>query len=574
MFLSSIFQPESGDLFGILSVVLGGLGIFLFGLDLMSKSLKKLAGSKMKMLIAKATSSPFVGMITGCIITILIQSSSGTTVIVVGLISAGLMNLSQAIGVIMGAGIGTCVTAFLIGLDLSKYSFLLAAVGAFLVFFIASRKVKLSGNIIFGFGIIFIGLELMSNGLAPIADAAWFTRLMTSFENVPILGLVTGTLLTALVQSSGATIGILQSLYQNQAIALAGALPIMIGCNIGTTSTALIASLGGSREAKQSALANFLFKFFGALLFMILLKPYTALFTWVDSLLHGPAMMTVALSHLFFNVCTALILSFLIKPFTKFIQWLLPAKTTQSTTMVDRLNEDLLSSSPTLALESARGCILDMGALAKQMVVLSHKYLNENQPSYYESVTNLEEEVDYYDHKLHDYLMQLRTTDLDVAISIRQTMYLDTISDIERIGDQCTNIIEFLYNRYDMDVAWEEDTKQNLNDFFDKIDTQVTNALEAFRQNSTELAEEVIALEQIVDTLERTYRHKQLSFIGNGEVSKTDIHFVDILSNLERISDHCENIAQNITDPYYGHRGVTGSEELAEEIAETKKKAS
>ena len=571
MFLSSIFAPEATDVFGIISVVLGGLGIFLFGLDLMSKSLKQIAGSQMKVFIQKATSSPFVGMIFGCLITILIQSSSGTTTIIVGLISAGLMTLSQAIGVIMGAGIGSCITSFLIGLDLSKYSFLILAVGAFCVFFISKRKVKLTGEILFGFGAMFIGLELMSAGLSPLKSADWFINLMLKFDNIPILGLLVGTGLTALVQSSGATIGILQNMYAGGLISFAGAIPIMLGCNIGTTATALIASIAGTREAKQAAFANTLFKILGVIVFMILLSPYTKLFAWVDGLLGGNSRMSIALAHLFFNTITAIVLSFLIKPFTKLVQLIIPSAKGSSTTMVDRLNEDLLESSPTLALESAKSCILDMASLSKQMVVLCHSYLNENVAQYYEDIMNIEEEVDYYDHKLHDYLMQLRSENLEPLIAVTQTTYIDTIGDIERIGDQATNICEFLYNRYEQNVAWADETKDSLNDFFDKIEIQVSNAIEAFRLNSTEKADEIIALEEIIDTLERTYRHKQLSFIGNGEVSKTDIHFVDILSNLERISDHCENIAQNVIDPYYGRRGVTGSEELEEEIAANSK---
>ncbi|HEY8396054.1 MAG TPA: Na/Pi symporter, partial [Bacilli bacterium] len=228
-YLNSIFLPDKP--FAVISIVVGGLGLFLYGINSMSESLKKLAGNKLKTLVAKATGTVFKGILTGTVVTFLIQSSSATTVIVVGLITAGLMTFKQSIGVMMGANIGTTVTAFLIGLNISQYSFLILAFGAILLLFFQGKKIKETGNLIFGFAVIFIGLELMSLGLEPLAEKPWFEATMISLSKYPLLGVLVGTGLTALIQSSSASIGVLQQIFSTGAISLQAALPILLGCN-------------------------------------------------------------------------------------------------------------------------------------------------------------------------------------------------------------------------------------------------------------------------------------------------------------------------------------------------------
>ncbi|MDD3999406.1 MAG: Na/Pi symporter, partial [Bacilli bacterium] len=273
-YFNSIFVPD--NTFAIISIVAGGLGLFLYGITLMSESLKRLAGNRLKTLIAKATSTIFRGILTGTVVTCLIQSSSATTVIVIGLISAGLMSLKQAIGVMMGANIGTTITAFLIGLNISKYSLMIMAIGAIILLFFERKRIHEVGRAIFGFAALFVGLELMGLGLEPLSKMVWFETSMTSMSSFPLLGVLVGAGLTALIQSSSASIGVLQQIFSSGAIGLKAALPVLLGCNIGTTITATLSSLSGTRESKQAALFHLFFNLIGTIIFLIFLTPYTA----------------------------------------------------------------------------------------------------------------------------------------------------------------------------------------------------------------------------------------------------------------------------------------------------------
>ena len=277
----SLFNPETTR--EILLFIAGGLGIFLYGIFMMGDSLKSLAGNKLKLLINKATSTPLKGILTGAIVTVLIQSSSGTTVIVVGLVSAGLMTLKQSIGVIMGVNIGTTITAFLIGLKIGNYAYLFIAVGAFMFIFFGRKNLRTLGHFLLSFGLLFFGLEIMGAGLGPIASSDFFERTMATLSNNWFFAILTGAGLTALVQSSSAAIGILQQLYSMGEINLYGGLAILLGANIGTTITIILASLSGSRESKQAALAHIIFNVVGSIMFIILLRPYAALFGVVEN---------------------------------------------------------------------------------------------------------------------------------------------------------------------------------------------------------------------------------------------------------------------------------------------------
>ena len=272
MHILSIFEPQSTIL--IIFTILGGLGLFLFGIDYMSSSLKSLSGNRLKVLIEKTTNNLFRGILTGFTVTVLVQSSSASTVIIIGLIAAGFMTLKQATSVLIGANLGSTATAFIIGLNVSDYSLAFVAIGALTLIFISRKKIQLSGGIIFGFGILFIGLELMSLGLKPITEQPWFANAMTTMSDSKILGVLVGTGLTALIQSSGASIGILQQIFSNGNISLAGALAFLIGSNIGTTITTILASVKSSKEAKQASLFHFLFNLIGTIAVVILFSPY------------------------------------------------------------------------------------------------------------------------------------------------------------------------------------------------------------------------------------------------------------------------------------------------------------
>lgn len=554
-YFNSIFIPDTT--FAVISIVAGGLGLFLYGINLMSESLKGLAGSRMKALIAKATGTVLKGILTGAVVTLLIQSSSATTVIVIGLITAGLMTFKQAIGVMMGANIGTTVTSFLIGLKVADYSFIILIIGAVLLLFFERKKINQLGQTIFGFAVLFVGLELMGLGLEPLAEKPWFEASMISLSNYPLLGVLVGTGLTALVQSSSASIGVLQQIFSTGAITLKAALPILLGCNIGTTITALLSSISGSRESKQAALFHLFFNFFGSLIFLIFLNPYIKLFTWTETSFLGPNnKLTIAFAHIFFNGITTILFLLIFKYLQKLIEKILPAQTSIYADLKEKLNEELLTSSPFLALENAKARILEMGDFVLKMIQSTKDYFNDDNEKHYNECLDFEEKVDYYNHIIHDYLLKVRSNQ-NGKITITQVVLMDTLNDLERIGDHCVNLVEFFKGRYEMNVEKLPYFLENINHFLDRVEEQVADAITCFKTGDIALAKKVVLAESEIDKLERKYRNEQLATICTGETTTGNVYFADILSNLERISDHCDNIAKNVINPLYMSQEIT-----------------
>lgn len=546
----SLFEPSTT--LAIIFTVLGGLGLFLYGIEYMSTSLKNLSGNRLKILIEKATDNIFMGLLTGIAVTVLVQSSSATTVIVIGLISAGLMSLRQAVGVMMGANIGTTVTAFLIGLKINEYSLILIALGAAIVIFITTKKASYTGGIILGFGMLFLGLELMSLGLEPLAEKDWFETAMISLAEVPILGVLAGTFLTVIVQSSSATIGVVQQVFFDGNIALPGALAVLIGSNIGTTITGILASLSSSREAKQAIMFHLLFNLFGSVIFLIFFGTYVKLLGNIENAFLGPNnKLTIAYAHIIFNTVTTIFVLFLVKYFVVLIEKMLPIKEDKDASLVEKLNYDLIISSPVLALESAKGVVIEMGGIAQEMIKTARLYQNDNSEDYFGKIADLENRIDLYDKSIHDYLMEIQSFDLSQKYKQTQVILLDVIRDFERIADHAVNLSEFYQNRYEQDCPLTGKVAENLNHYFDLVVLQVENAILSFQANDKKLAKKVIETEIEIDKLEKHYRRAQLLHKKESSDECNDIHYVDILSNLERISDHCNNIAENVIDPHY-----------------------
>ncbi len=550
----SIFQLADNSIITILSFALGGLGLFFYGMRIMSSSLKNLAGKRLKKLIQKTTNNAFKAILVGLAITLLTQSASATSVIVIGLIGAGLMGMGEAIPVLLGANIGATITSFIIGLDLVDYALPIVFIGVVMIVFISKKyTIKETGGIILGLGLLFLGLDLMGTGLKEFEKMDFFTHLITTLSDVKILGFGLGALLTGLIQSSGAFIGILQKLYEGGALPLALTIPLILGSNVGTTITGLIASLSSNHAAKKTAMANFIIKLLGAILFFILLGPITKLIELLNSLLFGEAinMLMLAIIHMIYNVVTTLLALIFVKQFVKLIDKIFPEKQVKSDISATRLNYELLKTSPILALESSRRSIVDMSKVTLSMIQEAAFYLSDNDDEHYRKCFDLEDKVDVYDHLIHDYLMQLHSENLSTDQSIYQAIYLDTIRDFERIGDHATNLVEFLKDRYDQDIEMDEITYSNLSNYFNLIVEQVGDSILAFEKQNAELAHEIMKRESYIDSLERNYRHIQLTNIDSSKSILYDIHYVDILSNLERISDHCNNIAENVIDPYY-----------------------
>ena len=535
-------------------LILSGLGLFLYGINRLSSSLKNIAGDKLKMIIQKTTDSPFKGILVGIIVTVLIQSSSGTTALIVGLVGAGLMTLPQAIGVIMGANIGTTLTVVLIGLPISDYLVSFTFIGAFLYFFSKKKRTKEIGLALFGFGILFLGLVLMSNGLNAIFNQyeEEARNLFAYFSKYPALGLLLGTIFTALIQSSAASIGILQTLYAGGTIELIGALAILIGSNIGTTITAVFSAIGGSTESKRTAAIHTMFNVFGALLFMIILYPFTQLIGLMEKSMNLDSKMTIAVAHIIFNIASTFILFWFRNLMSKLAIKMFKSKTETHPIYRGLADYSLIKKNTYMALEFVSRALKYMGDITVDYFKITKDYSFEYKADTVVKANNYENELDLLNAKIHDYLIKITLEGVDKKESNLLSKYLDTVKDLERIGDHLTNIIEFFDQRYQAKINLSDEGAQDLKVMFDTLDFMVTNSLIAIETWDKELAHKVDIEEPKVDQMEEIYRKKHVLRINKGICSVSDLdYYVDILSNLERIGDHTENIAQNVINDDY-----------------------
>lgn len=543
------------DVKQIVFYLLGGLGIFLYGINLVGKALKDLAGSKLKKIIEKSTNTPIKGILIGFIVTAIIQSSSGTTSLVVALVAANLMALSQATWVIIGANIGTAITSVLIGLNITDLALPILGIGAILSFVFTQRKVKLVGETLVGFGMLFFGLQLMGDGVKPIMETQFAIKLFTTLSDVPILGMLVGLAVTIVIQSSSASIGILQTLYGTGSTSLSAALPIMIGCCIGTTITALIASIAANKQAKRAAMFHVVYNIFGAIIFMILINPFTQLTSLVETnilmKMHADKMMTIAFADIFYKIISALILVWFNKYFVKLTYLII--KGDERNDLIKSLEEANIKDSA-FSLQLSFKAIEYMCGLVWEMFENTKKFSFEKDMKLYNRCLKIEEKVDEVDVKIHDYLIKVAQNNLDKSQSYELAKHMDTIRDLERISDHCMNLLECFLLRYDNNEVYSSNGKLEFEDIFSKVEKMVKGSIEAFKNTNKDIAQSILLIEDEVDDAEEKYRKNHLLRMYNGICKATMANnFSDILSNLERIGDHSTNIAEKIIsgDEYF-----------------------
>ena len=525
----------------------GGLGIFLFSIKFMGDGLQKSAGDKLRDILDRFTTNPFMGVLVGIVVTILIQSSSGTTVLVVGLVSAGFMNLRQAIGVIMGANIGTTVTAFIIGFDVGAYALPIMAAGAFAIFFFKNARIHNIGEVIFGFGGLFLGLELMGEGMKPLREVQAFTDLTVEMSVNPILGVVAGTLFTVLVQSSSATIGILQQLYAENLVTLDAALPILFGDNIGTTITAILAAFGASIVARRAAAVHVLFNLVGTVIFLLILPLFESYVLWLSGLLGLEERMQIAFAHGSFNVANTIIQFPLIGLWAYIVTKVIPGEEVSIEYKPKHLDENFIEQSPSIAIGQAKEEILRMGGMSVQGLELTYSYLKNRTKRDAELTVQIEEALNNLDHKITDYLVKISSQSLSPQDSTRHNMLMNTVRDIERIGDHFENIIELIQYQDAHKLQLTEDAIEDVSEMFELTIDTVSKAMKALDENSAELAREVAEQENTIDKMERKFRKNHIARLNEGKCTgQAGVMFVDILSNLERIGDHSVNIAEAV----------------------------
>lgn len=526
-------------------LVLGGLGLFLYGMNLMGIGLEKAAGDKLKRLIEVLTNNRLMGVLVGIIVTMIIQSSSATTVMVVGFVNAGLMTLHQAVGVIMGANIGTIITAQLIAFNLTDYAPIAVALGVGIWIATSKKKAKSMAEILIGFGILFMGMDMMGKGLKPLADMPIFTKIMISLKN-PVLGMLVGLGLTAIIQSSSASVGLLQALAGQGLIQMDVAFPILFGQNIGTTTTALISSIGANKNAKRAAVLHFLFNLIGTILFMSFLQYPVERF--VVKLSPFDVKRQIANAHTLFNLVNVIILLPFANILVKAAKILVPGDDKLEAQEAKFLDPRIIET-PTIAIGQVSKEILRMGDMALDNLMKVKDALVEAKYDNIDLALEQEQKINRLQREITDYLVILSNAPISDDEHKRVNVYLNIINDIERVGDHAENIAELAMVRRDNNYPFTDQAISELHEIFDKTSEAFKQSLEALRTDSQALAKGVLALEEEVDTLERQNRTNHIERLNKGLCQTgSGIIFLDAISNLERIADHSSNIALYVLD--------------------------
>ena len=526
---------------------LGGLGLFLYSIKTMGDGLQQAAGDRLRFYIDKYTSNPFFGILVGIGMTALIQSSSGVTVITVGLVSAGLLTLRQAIGIVMGANIGTTVTSFIIGFKLGDYALPMLFLGAVCLFFTKNRTINNIGRIVFGVGGIFFALNLMSGAMEPLKDLQVFKDYMVELSKNPILGVLVGTGLTLLIQASSATIGILQNLYASNLIDLQGALPVLFGDNIGTTITAIIASLGANIAAKRVAAAHVAFNVIGTVICIIFLVPFTGLIQWFESFLNLAPEMTIAFAHGTFNITNTIIQFPFIGALAFLVTKLIPGEDEVVKYEPLYLDEQLIKQAPSIALGNAKKELLHLGNYAAKAFDLSYDYIINSNEKVAEKGHKTEEAINTIDEKLTRYLISLSGEALSQKESEVLTNILDSSRDLERIGDHAEALINLNDYLQRKNVQFSEAALEELAEIYHKTSEFVKDALESVENNDFKKAQALIERHEDINNMERVLRKTHIKRLNNGECStQAGVNFIDIISHYTRVSDHAMNLAEKV----------------------------
>ena len=526
---------------------LGGLGLFLYSIKTMGDGLQQAAGDRLRYYIDKYTSNPFLGVLVGIVVTALIQSSTGVTVITVGLVSASLLTLRQAIGIIMGANIGTTVTSFIIGFKLGEYALPLIFLGTMFLFFTKNRTANNIGRILFGVGGIFYALNLISAGMSPLKDLPQFKEYMVTLGQNPILGVVAGAVITVLIQASSATIGILQGLYAGGFLDLKGALPVLFGDNIGTTLTVIIAAAGANVSAKRVAATHVTFNVLGTILCLILLGPFTSMIEYFQALLHLSPEMTIAFSHGAFNVSNTIVQFPFIGALAYFVTKLIPGEDEVVKYEPLYLDEQLIQQAPSIALGNAKKELLHLGNYAVKAFDLSYDYIINSNEKVAEKGHKTEEAINTIDEKLTRYLISLSSEALSQKESEVLTNILDSSRDLERIGDHAEALINLNDYLQRKNVQFSNSALEELEEIYRQTSDFVKDALESVENNDLEKAQSLIERHEAINKMERVLRKTHIKRLNNGECStQAGVNFIDIISHYTRVSDHAMNLAEKV----------------------------
>ena len=550
------------DIFSVLTMV-GGLALFLYGMQVMGDGLAKVSGGKLERILENLTSNPIKAVLLGAGVTAVIQSSSATTVMVVGFVNSGIMKLNQAVGIIMGANIGTTVTSWILSLSglqgdnvfvklckPSSFSPLLAVIGVIFLLFIKDEKKKDIGAIMVGFAVLMFGMETMSDAVKPLANVPEFTGILTAFSN-PVLGMIAGAVLTAIIQSSSASVGILQALCVTGAVSYGVAIPIIMGQNIGTCVTALLSSIGATKNAKRAAMVHLYFNIIGTVVFMVLFYTVNAVvgFSFLGTATNAAG---IAVIHSLFNVFATMLLL----PFGKGLEKLAcltirddvqPAEVEEERKELQLLDSRFLEK-PAFAMEQSVHVANKMAEESKRTLFTAMDLLWNYTEDGAKKVGELENLVDQYEDELGTYLVKLSRQNLSVRDSHTLSIVLHCIGDFERISDHAINIMEAAQEMHDKKLIFSPKAEEELKVFSRAVQDIVEKAYAVFRDQDEKLAQKVEPLEAVVDELNQEVKKRHIHRRREGKCT-IELGFIlsDITTSLERVADHCSNIAVCVT---------------------------
>lgn len=548
------------DIYSIISMV-GGLALFLYGMHVLSAGLEKLAGGKMESVLKKMTSNRLKGLMLGAVVTAAIQSSSAVTVMLVGLVNSGIMQLPQAISVTMGSNIGTTITAWVLsltGIDSgnifinmlkpANFSPIVALIGIIFVMAGKKQKHKDIGTICLGFAVLMFGMNTMSGAVEALADEPAFVNILTFFSN-PLMGVIVGLVFTAIIQSSSASVGVLQALSVTGAITYGAAIPIIMGQNIGTCVSSVLASLGTSKNARRVAAVHVLFNSIGTVICLAawLIVDSIFRFAFTDTAVEP---FDIAVLHSIFNVVTTVLLFPFAKLLEKLVKKIIPdAKEKEAEVLLD----ERIMTVPGVAVAKAADVTGEMASVAKKAVKGAIHLFDRYDSKAYEEISELESMLDKYEDELGTYLVRLSRKEVSDADSDNISKLLHTISDFERIGDHANNLLDTAKEMHDKKIAFSKEAKEEIDNLSDAVSEILSITVKAFKNNDIGLAATVEPLEEVIDKLTLDIRGRHISRLKKGECT-IELGFVltDVLTNFERISDHCSNIAVAVIETQRG----------------------
>lgn len=536
--------------------VFSGLGLFLYGMNLMSEGLEKAAGNKLRSIVGALTTNRYIGVLVGAFVTAIVQSSSATTVMVVGFVNASIMNLTQAIGVIMGANIGTTVTGLLVALKLTELAPFAIGIGVMLMLFSKNAKTKKYAQILLGFGILFLGMDTMKHGMTDLKNDPILTEIIGSFGAGGFFNtaaaIFVGFAITAIVQSSSATTGILVALALSGGISLEAAFPILLGTNIGTCVTAMMSSIGANKNARRAAVMHLTFNLIGTIIFIIALRGATLWF--VKDILAAQFNFTVAKqvawAHITFNIVTTFILIWFAPLLVKFSKLVIPeTEDEQEDTTGPKYLDERILETPSIAMAQVSREVLHMGKLSLKEFKYSMDSFIERDVDKAKKTFEIERVVNELEHDIANYLVKLTNS----GISDQQREMVDglfsTIGDIERVGDHADNLAEMTVYRVENKLEFSESALEEIKHMSERVIKSYKQALTAIKELDHELARSVIEREGEIDLMEKNLRKKHIRRLNEGKCQPASgVLFLDIINNLERIGDHASNIASAVLD--------------------------